>query len=56
MSMQVLPRIKKQEWEESFCFQQDGAPSHPVKLVQDRWHRSFEHFCQRIRGHLPHQT
>ncbi|QQP56923.1 Transposable element tcb2 transposase [Caligus rogercresseyi] len=44
MSMQVLPLIKKQEWEDSYCFQQDGAPSHTTKLVQDWCHRSFEHF------------
>ncbi|QQP54502.1 Putative DD37D maT transposase, partial [Caligus rogercresseyi] len=44
MSMQVLPWIKKQEWEDSYCFQQDGAPSHTAKLVQDWCHRSFEHF------------
>ncbi|QQP32462.1 Uncharacterized protein FKW44_024784 [Caligus rogercresseyi] len=35
MSMQVLPWIEKQEWEDSYCFQQDGAPSHIAKLVQD---------------------
>ncbi|QQP55122.1 Putative DD37D maT transposase, partial [Caligus rogercresseyi] len=33
-----------QEWEDLYCFQQDGAPSPTAKLVEDWGHRSFEHF------------
>ena len=38
---QVLPWFEGQDWESSYCFQQDGAPSHTLKMVQ-KWCQ--EHF------------
>jgi len=40
----VLPWVQEQAWESSFCFQQDGAPSHTANSVQQWCRENFEAF------------
>ena len=45
LSSELLPRIKQQDWEHSYCFMQDGAPSHTSKRTQAWCMENFENFC-----------
>ena len=44
----VKPWIDQQDWENSYCFQQDGAPSHTSKKTQAWCKENFDHFWDKF--------
>lgn len=44
LQSKVLPWVEEETWEGSYCFQQDGAPSHTAKLVQEWCRDHFSNF------------
>lgn len=47
LRQKVLPWINSQQWEHSYLFQQDGAPSHTAKKVQAWCEQAFQGFWPR---------
>ncbi|XP_059096829.1 uncharacterized protein LOC131891318 [Tigriopus californicus] len=40
LTEKILPWVQSQHWDQSFCFQQDGAPNHTANKVQE-WCQNF---------------
>uniref|UniRef100_A0A0K2V932 Uncharacterized protein n=1 Tax=Lepeophtheirus salmonis TaxID=72036 RepID=A0A0K2V932_LEPSM len=44
LQSQILSWIHEQQWQESYCFQQDKTPSHTAKSLQEWCQPTFKYF------------